>query len=99
MDAMEGMPVRARRVLVSVNWRDKIYLELAISVSGPGLPHDASNRLFEPFFTIKPDRVGLGLSICRTIVEAHGGRISAANRPGGGATFRILLPVAESEEK
>ena len=97
MDAMEGMPMGARRVLVSVIWRDKLCLEVAISDSGPGFPQDGVSRLFEPFFTTKPDRIGLGLSICRTIVEAHGGRIRAANRPGGGATFRILLPVAQSD--
>ena len=63
--------------------------ELSISDSGPGIPEDKLKKIFEPFFTSKAEGMGMGLSIARTIVEAHNGRIWAENQPGGGALFRI----------
>jgi signal transduction histidine kinase len=64
-----------------------------VSDSGHGIPADHLKRLFESFYTTKKEGMGLGLSIARSIVEAHGGRILAENRPGGGATFRVFLPL------
>ncbi|MCC7016928.1 MAG: PhnD/SsuA/transferrin family substrate-binding protein [Rhodospirillales bacterium] len=69
-------------------------VEIAIEDTGPGLPQIGHERLFEPFFTTKADGLGLGLSISHRIVEAHGGRLTAAPRPSGGAIFRFTLPVA-----
>jgi two-component system cell cycle sensor histidine kinase/response regulator CckA len=69
-------------------------VEIAVSDKGIGLPTDGAERIFEAFFTTKPRGLGMGLSISRSIVEAHGGRLSAENRPGGGAVFRITLPVS-----
>jgi signal transduction histidine kinase len=65
--------------------------------NGPGIPAGILNRIFEPFFTTRDvgAGMGLGLSICHTIVEAHGGSIRAENRPGGGASFTIQLPLAK----
>jgi two-component system sensor histidine kinase TtrS len=71
-------------------------VEVAVRDSGPGLEEEALARMFEPFFTTKPDGLGLGLSICRTIVERHGGRIWAESVRGVGATIRFALP-AEGE--
>lgn len=69
--------------------------EIQVSDCGPALSPAASARLFEPFFTTKPDGLGLGLSICRTIIEAHGGRLEARpNQPGPGLTFLFTLPWA-----
>jgi PAS domain S-box-containing protein len=70
---------------------------LTVSDNGPGIPETALARIFEAFFTTKPVGVGtgIGLAVCRSIVEAHGGRITAENRPEGGATFRITLPARQ----
>ena len=60
---------------------------------GCGLPLDLGERIFEPFVSTKATGTGLGLSISKRIVEVHGGKITAANRPEGGAAFRIDLPL------
>lgn len=71
------------------------YCEIQVIDRGPALTQAEEARLFEPFFTTKPDGLGLGLSICRTIVEAHGGALQARpNQPGPGLTFRFTLPWA-----
>ena len=66
-----------------------------IEDNGPGLSVDALKRVFEPHFTTKATGLGLGMPICKTIVEAHGGRIWAENHEGGGAAFNVALPAAE----
>lgn len=73
-------------------------VEVAVEDSGPGLEAGAAERMFEPFFTTKPDGLGLGLSICRTIVERHGGRIRANGGTGHGLTVRFTLPASAEEE-
>jgi two-component system sensor kinase FixL len=70
-------------------------VEVEIGDSGPGIDDHVLGHVFDQFFTTKPDGVGMGLSISRSIVEAHGGRIRAEARGGGGgATFRFWLPAA-----
>jgi signal transduction histidine kinase len=69
-------------------------VELFVADTGPGIPAEVGDRLFEQFFTTKPQGTGLGLSISRQIIEEHGGDLTWANRPGGGAVFTILLPTA-----
>jgi two-component system sensor kinase FixL len=59
---------------------------------GPGVPPEVRGRIFEPFVTTKRTGTGLGLSIARRVVEAHGGSLAVADRPGGGALFRVTLP-------
>jgi signal transduction histidine kinase len=71
-------------------------VELAVIDSGPGMEPDTLPRVFEPFYTTKPSGMGMGLSIARTIIDAHRGRIWAQNNTSGGAAFRILLPVVRS---
>ncbi len=66
---------------------------VCIRDTGPGIPESVRSRLFEPFVTSKPDGVGLGLSICKRLVEAHGGTMHAANSPRGGASVSFTLPV------
>jgi two-component system sensor kinase FixL len=72
-------------------------VEFAVSDLGPGIESEDLGRLFEPFFTTKPSGMGIGLSISRTIIEAHGGRIWSENNAREGATFRFTLPLAAEE--
>lgn len=60
--------------------------------TGPGLPADLGDRIFDPFISTKETGTGLGLSICKRVAESHGGTIVAADRPGGGAVFSVRLP-------
>jgi signal transduction histidine kinase len=92
MDAMSGMPSNKRRITVSTG-RDGNSADLSVSDVGPGIPVDKLKEVFEPFFTTTAQGMGMGLSIARTIVEAHGGQLSAESRAGCGATFRIRLPL------
>ena len=73
---------------------------LAISVAdtGSGISPDIASHLFQPFITNKRHGMGVGLSICRTIVEAHGGQIGANSNPAGGTTFRFTLRAVSQEE-
>jgi signal transduction histidine kinase len=71
------------------------WLTLRVSDTGGGLPADLGQRIFEPFVSTKETGLGLGLPICKRIVEAHEGKINAANHPGGGAVFTIQLPCLQ----
>jgi signal transduction histidine kinase len=69
-------------------------VEVSVSDQGKGVPSRDLERVFEPFVTTKEQGMGLGLSVCRTIVAAHGGKLWAENNAGPGATFRFTLPPA-----
>ncbi|MBL8570913.1 MAG: PAS domain S-box protein [Phreatobacter sp.] len=71
---------------------------IMVADNGPGIPDELMRRVFEPYFTTKPAGVGtgIGLSICRNVVEAHGGSVALSNQPSGGARFDLLLPAAEA---
>ena len=99
IQAMDGVGDRPRRLGVEVGRSDEEPKAVVLTVSdaGPGIDPANLARLFDAFFTTRRDGMGMGLSICRSIVEAHGGRISAANRDGGGASFHVSLPVAEED--
>jgi signal transduction histidine kinase len=93
IDAMSGTAGENRIVNLRTS-RVENFAELSISDRGPGIPADKLKEVFEPFFTTKAEGMGMGLSIARTIVEAHDGQIFAANEPGAGAVFRVRLPIA-----
>ncbi|MBV1692330.1 GHKL domain-containing protein [Novosphingobium sp. G106] len=90
-DAARSLPC-AIEIKASVNDRE---IELCVVDSGRGIPSDILQRVFDPFATTKQSGMGLGLSIVRTIVEAHGGRVAAQNRSEGGAEVRLTLPISE----
>jgi C4-dicarboxylate-specific signal transduction histidine kinase len=69
------------------------FVEIRVRDSGPGIPAAVADHLFEPFFTTKPQGIGLGLSICKSIITAHGGQMTAETAPDGGAQFRVRLPI------
>jgi PAS domain S-box-containing protein len=91
MDAMNSTPGGNRTLTVRVKPGNPGWLGVSVSDCGTGLPRNEGTRLFEPFYTTKPNGMGMGLAICRTIIEAHGGKIRAENNPGPGATFTFTL--------
>ena len=93
LDAAVEAGGRDRRVLVQTARLDDGAIEVGVEDSGAGMPPERLTRIFEPFYTTKEGGMGLGLSICQTIVEEHGGRIRAENRPEGGARVSFTLPV------
>ena len=95
MDAMTGTQPPWRRLTISSDVR-AADVEISISDNGTGLPPEVLNTLFTPFMTTKPHGLGLGLTIVRTILDAHGGSIGARNNPEGGATFIVTLPRSDT---
>ena len=95
MDALEGVPSEDRSVRVTASRKDPHDAEICVSDTGHGIPLDEIERIFDPFVSTKPQGIGMGLSISRSIVEAHSGRLWAENNDGGrGASFRFTVPVA-----
>ena len=93
LDAMDDQPLDARTIAISTRLENLEEIMVSISDCGGGLPPDTIETIFSPFHTTKSSGMGLGLSICKSIVEAHGGKIFAENNPDGGATFSFTLPV------
>jgi signal transduction histidine kinase len=92
IDAIAEAPNGVREIACR-SWASDGRALVSIRDTGPGIPSDRLERLFEPFFTTKPEGMGMGLSIAHTIIEAHGGKISAESRPSG-AVFHVSLPLA-----
>jgi PAS domain S-box-containing protein len=99
MEAMESCAPDRRVLRLGAGLAGAGEIELSVSDSGVGFSDELAAHLVEPFVSTKPEGIGLGLSICRSIAEAHGGRISASSTPGRGATFRVWLPIAPADSR
>jgi signal transduction histidine kinase len=97
VDAMQHTsPDKVR--LVIRTWRpDDQSVALSVSDNGTGIREEPKDRIFQPFYTTKKEGLGMGLAICRSIADAHGGEIRAANNPDGGAMVELVLPLRGSE--
>ena len=94
IEAMSGSKKRPRHLLITTHMNKTGSVLTAVADSGPGLDPETAGRLFDPFFTTKAEGMGMGLSICRSIVEAHGGRLWASANSPRGAVFRFTLPAS-----
>ena len=98
MDAMSNTPPEKRKLVIrTFKPSGDARVEVAVSDSGSGIAPTNLPRVFESFFTTRDEGMGLGLSVARSIVEAHGGQIWADNNPGGGATFHFTVKTASRQ--
>ena len=95
MDAMKEIPGGSRRLVLRTTRPDDRTVQLSVEDSGVGVPADRLEQVFEPFVTTKSHGIGLGLSICRSILQAHGGRIGCTNSAGNGTSFWFTLPAVQ----
>jgi C4-dicarboxylate-specific signal transduction histidine kinase len=93
IEAMHGVTDRPRELVIRSDRDGANLVFVAVKDSGVGISAENANRLFDAFFTTKSSGLGMGLSICRSIIEAHGGQLWASSNPGPGATFQFTLPV------
>ena len=93
VQAMSSVSEGSRELLISTGRAERDGVFVAVRDTGPGLAPAVLERLFEPFYTTKPSGLGLGLSICRSIIEAHGGQLSASANVPRGAVFIFTVPA------
>jgi two-component system sensor kinase FixL len=96
-DAMRQTPAAERRVIVRSERQTNDEVCVSVRDYGTGLPKENPDRIFEPFFSTKPDGLGMGLSIARSIISSHGGELTASNAEGGGTCIHFSLPAAKEE--
>jgi two-component system sensor kinase FixL len=96
VEAMIGSPTR---ILTISSQASEEIVTVCIEDTGTGISETLAPQMFQPFITSKETGMGIGLSICRTIIEAHGGRIWFESRPDGGTIFRFTLPKAEVDHE
>jgi signal transduction histidine kinase len=97
MEAVEAPhPNVARQIAIGILREGSDAVSVQVADRGPGIAEGDLERVFESFYSTKPSGLGIGLAICRKLIEAHGGALWASHNPGGGAVFRFTLPVAGS---
>jgi PAS domain S-box-containing protein len=97
IEAIKGMADGPRKIVLQTDREDEHKLRVSVMDSGPGVKPEDLKLLFDPFFTTKKEGMGLGLSISRSIIKAHRGRLWAAPNPGGGTALHLTLPVSQEE--
>jgi PAS domain S-box-containing protein len=97
IEAMQQVTDRPREMVIRSRQCEARQALVSVTDCGVGIPAENANRLFNPFFTTKSSGLGMGLSICRSIVEAHGGRLSVCGNEGPGATLQFVLPLHEED--
>ncbi len=97
IEALKGMTGGPRKIILQTDREDEHTLRVSVLDTGPGVEPEDLQRLFAPFFTTKKEGMGLGLSISRSIIKAHKGKLWAAPNPGGGAALHLTLPVSQEE--
>lgn len=97
VDAMKDCDRTVRRLRLSADQRDAGFVEVTVQDFGPGMPQHDAAKVFDAFYSTKADGMGMGLAICRTIVEAHGGRIHIVSQAGEGASCSFTLPACKEE--
>jgi signal transduction histidine kinase len=93
LDAMRDTPVANRTVAIATRENGDGTLGISVRDYGLGISEEMRERLFDPFFSTKTEGLGMGLAIVRSIIESHGGTITAENANGGGARFEFVLPI------
>jgi two-component system sensor kinase FixL len=99
LDAVEALPPAERRIVVTTRSLQGEKVEVSVRDFGAGLPKEQPDKVFDHFFSTKQTGMGMGLTIVRSIIEMHGGKISAENAPGGGACFTFQLPAARRDSR
>jgi signal transduction histidine kinase len=93
IEAMQPITEGPRDLVIRSNQEETKHVCVSVTDCGIGISSDNANQLFNAFYTTKSSGLGMGLSICRSILEAHGGRLSASGNAGPGATFQFVLPL------
>jgi C4-dicarboxylate-specific signal transduction histidine kinase len=97
IEAMQSVTDRPRELVIRSGQDETHRVLVSVTDCGVGISAEGADRLFNAFFTTKSSGMGMGLSICRSIIEAHGGRMSAVNNVGPGATFQFVLPLHQED--
>jgi signal transduction histidine kinase len=99
MEAMSSVEEGARKLVITTRNIDQDSVQITVEDSGTGIDPERMSRIFEPFYTTKSSGMGMGLSISRSIVQNHGGRLWATNNDGPGTSFHFVLPTHQEEDR